>query len=54
MGIARTGRPIEDFTDPVVLGVAHFERFYRREYDRAVRLAFVLSGSRLGAEDLAQ
>ncbi|HZD22944.1 MAG TPA: sigma factor [Acidimicrobiia bacterium] len=31
-----------------------FETFYRREYDKAVRLALVLSGSRWGAEDLAQ
>ncbi len=31
-----------------------FTSFYRREYDRAVRLAYVLSGSRWGAEDLAQ
>lgn len=39
---------------PVVRGVEPFESFYRREYDRAVRLALVLSGSRWGAEDLAQ
>lgn len=31
-----------------------FEDFYEREYARVVALAFTLSGSRSGAEDLAQ
>jgi RNA polymerase sigma-70 factor (ECF subfamily) len=31
-----------------------FEDFYRDEYTRVVRLAYALSGSRSGAEDLAQ
>jgi RNA polymerase sigma-70 factor (ECF subfamily) len=31
-----------------------FEAFYRREYRAVVGLAFVLSGSRTGAEELAQ
>lgn len=31
-----------------------FESFYRREFRDVVGLAYVLSGSRLGAEDLAQ
>lgn len=31
-----------------------FESFYRREFNEVVGLAFALSGSRLGAEDLAQ
>lgn len=31
-----------------------FETFYKREVDAVVGLAFVLSGSRSGAEDLAQ
>lgn len=31
-----------------------FESFYRREYRGVVALAYALSGSRLGAEDLAQ
>ncbi len=39
---------------PVVGGEEPFEVFYRREYDRSVRLAYVLSGSRWGAEDLTQ
>ncbi len=47
-------RPVEDLVDPVVRGLEAFDVFYRREYDRAVRLAVVLSGSRWGAEDLAQ
>jgi RNA polymerase sigma-70 factor (ECF subfamily) len=43
-----------DTSDPVIRATEPFEDFYRREYDNAVRLAVVLSGSRLGAEDLAQ
>ncbi|MGB7859234.1 MAG: sigma-70 family RNA polymerase sigma factor [Acidimicrobiia bacterium] len=31
-----------------------FENFYRREFRNVVGLAYALSGSRLGAEDLAQ
>jgi RNA polymerase sigma-70 factor, ECF subfamily len=31
-----------------------FESFYRREFRQVVGLAYALSGSRLGAEDLAQ
>jgi RNA polymerase sigma-70 factor (sigma-E family) len=31
-----------------------FGAFYRREYDRAVRLAWLLTGSRPAAEDVAQ
>lgn len=47
-------RRADDASEPVVGGVEPFELFYRREYDRAVRLAYVLSGSRWGSEDLAQ
>jgi len=38
------------------LDVTHesFENFYRREFRDVVGLAYALSGSRLGAEDLAQ
>lgn len=38
------------------LAVSHdtFESFYRREFRDVVGLAYALSGSRLGAEDLAQ
>lgn len=47
-------RSVDDSLEPVVRGVEPFERFYRREFDGVVRLAFVLSGTRWGAEDLAQ
>lgn len=33
---------------------AEFDSFYRREYGRVLALAYVLSGSREAAEDLAQ
>jgi RNA polymerase sigma-70 factor (ECF subfamily) len=50
----RQGTCLDRGNLPVVRGREPFEVFYRREYDRAVRLAYVLSGSRWGAEDLAQ
>ncbi|MDQ6607568.1 MAG: sigma-70 family RNA polymerase sigma factor [Actinomycetota bacterium] len=34
--------------------VERFEDFYRREYEQAVRLAWLLTGSRVGAEDVVQ
>ncbi len=40
--------------DPVVRGLEPFESFYRRERRGMVALAYALSQSRLGAEDLAQ
>ncbi|MDH4306844.1 MAG: sigma-70 family RNA polymerase sigma factor [Acidimicrobiia bacterium] len=40
--------------DPVVVGLESFEAFYAREFRPMVGLAFALSGSRLGAEDIAQ
>jgi RNA polymerase sigma-70 factor (ECF subfamily) len=43
---------IED--SAVVVGLESFESFYRREFRSLVALALALSGSRLGAEDLAQ
>lgn len=39
---------------PLLRGVESFDSFYRRERSGLVGLAFVLSGSRLAAEDLAQ
>lgn len=39
---------------PVVRGLASFENFYRRELPSLIALAYALSRSRLGAEDLAQ
>ncbi|MGI8516338.1 MAG: RNA polymerase sigma factor [Acidimicrobiia bacterium] len=47
-------RSVRNSVDPIVLSLETFEAFYRREYGAAVRLAYVLSGSRWGAEDLAQ
>jgi RNA polymerase sigma-70 factor (ECF subfamily) len=41
-------------TGEVVVGTEGFESFYRREYRGVVALAYALSGSRSGAEDLAQ
>jgi RNA polymerase sigma-70 factor (ECF subfamily) len=44
-------------TDPTAMGSAEvyaFEDFYRKEYRAVVGLAYVLSGSRWAAEDLAQ
>jgi len=38
----------------VVTRTEPFENFYRREFRKLVGLAYALSGSRLGAEDLAQ
>lgn len=40
--------------DEELAGREPFEDFYRREFRDVVALAFALSGSRLGAEDLAQ
>lgn len=39
---------------PVVRGLESFEGFYRRELSGLIALAFALSRSRTGAEDLAQ
>ncbi|MEZ5176315.1 MAG: SigE family RNA polymerase sigma factor [Acidimicrobiia bacterium] len=39
---------------PVVRSVEPFDRFYAREFRSVVGLAYALSGSRSGAEDLAQ
>jgi RNA polymerase sigma-70 factor (ECF subfamily) len=48
-------RTIRDDAGVPVIGTAEpFERFYAREYQPVVALAYVLSGSRTGAEDLAQ
>lgn len=39
---------------PVVRGLEPFESFYQRERRSMIALAFALSRSRVGAEDLAQ
>src|ERR1700759_3722302 len=36
------------------VGSGAFARFYEREYDRSVRLAWLLTGSRAAAEDVVQ
>lgn len=45
---------LERFRPPVERPPETFEDFYRREYTPVVGLAYALSGSRSGAEDLAQ
>ena len=48
-------KPEPNFVDrALTTGGESFESFYRREFRPVVGLAFALSGSRLGAEDLAQ
>jgi RNA polymerase sigma-70 factor (ECF subfamily) len=44
----------EQDDDVVVVSSERFEDFYRREFAAVVGLAYALSGSRWGAEDLAQ
>ncbi|KAA3641685.1 MAG: SigE family RNA polymerase sigma factor [Armatimonadetes bacterium] len=39
---------------PVIRAVEPFDRFYAREFRSVVGLAYALSGSRSGAEDIAQ
>ncbi|HSJ26623.1 MAG TPA: sigma-70 family RNA polymerase sigma factor [Acidimicrobiia bacterium] len=41
-------------TDERLVGLETFESFYRREFRRLVAFVLALSGSRSGAEDLAQ
>jgi RNA polymerase sigma-70 factor (sigma-E family) len=48
---ARAGR---DGEPEAVRLPGHFEYFYLQEYPKVVALAFALSGSRMGAEDIAQ
>ncbi len=45
---------IDDSLVPVVRAIEPFEAFYAREFRSVVGLAYALSGSRSGAEDLAQ
>lgn len=51
---ATDGDREEDHQIPVVRAVEPFARFYEREYRSVVGLAYALSGSRSGAEDIAQ
>lgn len=40
--------------DPVIWPLPDFDAFYAREFDSVAALAYVLSGSRLASDDLAQ
>jgi RNA polymerase sigma-70 factor (ECF subfamily) len=40
--------------DPVIWPLPDFDDFYEREFDSVAALAYVLSGSRLASDDLAQ
>jgi RNA polymerase sigma factor (sigma-70 family) len=51
---ARSRLVLERFDPPVETPPETFEDFYLREYVAVVGLAYALSGSRWGAEDLAQ
>jgi RNA polymerase sigma-70 factor (sigma-E family) len=50
----RTATGLQDGKQEAVPLPGRFEYFYLREYPKVVALAYVLSGSRMGAEDLAQ
>jgi len=50
---SKTGEPVGTAAE-VVKATEDFTAFYRREYRSVVGLAYVLSGSRSGAEELAQ
>jgi RNA polymerase sigma-70 factor (ECF subfamily) len=55
--MGRASHEVHDQTrngSPPVFVSGSFEAFYESEYDACVRLAYVLSGSRWGAEDVAQ
>jgi len=43
-----------EFDVPVIKSVPDFDSFYGREFEPVAALAFVLSGSRIAADDLAQ
>jgi RNA polymerase sigma factor (sigma-70 family) len=49
-----SGRAAPDGAPGVVRLPGRFEDFYLEEYPRVVKLAYALSGSRAGAEDIAQ
>src|SRR5918997_6471179 len=52
--VARSRLVLEPSRPPVEATPERFEDFYEREYPPVVGLAYALSGSRWGAEDLAQ
>ena len=51
---AESALPTAGRVEPGSLTSETFEEFYEREFPSVVRLAYALSGSRSGAEDLAQ
>ena len=52
---AQGSRPVAEGSEPVAVEASEtFEDFYVREFPAVVGLAYALSGSRSGAEDLAQ
>jgi RNA polymerase sigma-70 factor, ECF subfamily len=55
MALLEGSRSVAEGSEPVAVGASEtFEDFYVREYPAMVGLAYALSGSRSGAEDLAQ
>ena len=55
MAFLEGSRSVAEGSEPVAVEASEtFEDFYVREYPSIVRLAYALSGSRSGAEDLAQ
>jgi RNA polymerase sigma factor (sigma-70 family) len=52
MRVEGVGRAEDVLTDAPVIGGESFEAFYRTHRTRLVGLAFAISGSRLGADDL--
>jgi RNA polymerase sigma-70 factor (ECF subfamily) len=53
-GARHAARALRDGQPQVVGLPGRFEYFYLQEYTRVVELAYALSGSRMGAEDIAQ
>lgn len=43
-----------DVDDPMIWPLPDFDAFYEREFDSVAALAYVLSGSRIASDDLAQ
>ena len=52
--VRRTARDARDGEPEAVRLSGRFEYFYLQEYPKVVALAYTLSGSRMGAEDIAQ
>ena len=52
--VHRSARAAGDGVAGVVRLPGRFEHFYLEEYPKVVALAYALSGSRMGAEDLTQ